>query len=361
MEVPQDADPAAVEQARQEIEALRKQIQDGASFAEVAREHSDDPGSAKQGGSLGQIERGQMVEPFEETLFALEPGQLSEPVRTRFGFHLIRVAGIESQQPKRLAEVRDQLVADYRLKEAENIFYDQAERLATLSYEQPDSLVPVAEQLGLEVQQSGWISQSTTEGLGSHEKVRRAAFSQEVLEDRLNSELLELGPNRAVVVRVAEHRPASQQPLEKVRDQVEAAVRQERTDELLTTRADELREQWVDGADGAALATEYEGEYNGAKTIDRQSQDPSATVVARAFAMGPETQGESAYAVARGNDGARTVIRLRSVQDADVAEMETEEREAIRNGLMQRNGSEAFAAVMKVIRGQAEIERSDNL
>ncbi|MEJ2327849.1 MAG: peptidylprolyl isomerase [Chromatiaceae bacterium] len=139
-----NADAAKAEAAKARIIAIRKRIESGADFAEVAKEVSEDPGSAAQGGDLGFIEKGLMDPAFDQAAFALKQGQLSEPVRTRFGYHLIEVTKIDPVKVKPFAEVKDQLLAQAKKRQFEGAYYDLAEKLANLTFESPDSLEPAA-------------------------------------------------------------------------------------------------------------------------------------------------------------------------------------------------------------------------
>jgi peptidyl-prolyl cis-trans isomerase D len=158
IEVPQDASEEQLEESRQQILELRKRIEQGAEFAEVAREHSDDTGSAEQGGSLGEVRSGDMVKPFEDVLFSLQPDELSEPVKTRFGFHLIKVDNIQPAETEQFDAVRDELAADYRRREAESIFFDRLDILANEAFENSGTLEPAAEAIGTEVRQSDFFT-----------------------------------------------------------------------------------------------------------------------------------------------------------------------------------------------------------
>ncbi|HSO78694.1 MAG TPA: SurA N-terminal domain-containing protein, partial [Chromatiaceae bacterium] len=143
------ADAAAEAEAKARIEAIQGRLAAGDDFATLARELSQDPGSAPQGGDLGMFGKGVMDPAFEQASFSLETGTTSEPVRSQFGYHLIQVTEIQPETLKAFEEVREQLVAEAARGGAEAVFYDMAERLANLVYENPDSLEPAAEALGL--------------------------------------------------------------------------------------------------------------------------------------------------------------------------------------------------------------------
>ena len=202
-----------VQAAKAEAGDLLAQIRGGADFAALAQTHSDDPGSAGSGGDLGWVERGVMVAPFEEAAFALSAGQVSDLVRTDFGFHVIQVAEVRGGSDVGFSGLRDKVDAAYRKFEAENLYFDYAERLANSAYESPDSLTPAAEELGLDVMTTDWITRlDVLPGVLGSPRVINAAFSDDVLLEGNNSELVEVGQQQAVVVRVTEHQPAGIKP-----------------------------------------------------------------------------------------------------------------------------------------------------
>ena len=152
--VPAGADEAVDAQAKAAIESARERVAKGEDFAAVAREVSQDPGTKGRGGDLGEFGRGVMDPAFEQAAFSLAKGQLSEPVRSRFGYHLIETTEIIPASIKPFEAVRAELIAEVTKQEASSHFFDQSERLAALVYESRDSLSPAAEQLGLQVQTS---------------------------------------------------------------------------------------------------------------------------------------------------------------------------------------------------------------
>ncbi|MCZ7598924.1 MAG: peptidylprolyl isomerase [Gammaproteobacteria bacterium] len=173
-----DADEAEVEAARQRAEEIAEQARAGADFAQLAREHSDDVGSAANGGDLGVINRGSMVQPFEEAVFDMdEAGAVGDPVRTRFGFHVIKLTGYRAAEVAPLEQVRGEIEEELKRQRAESQYPEQAETFATVVYEQPDSLDPAADALDLEIRTSDWFSADEGEGIAVNDRFRTVAFS----------------------------------------------------------------------------------------------------------------------------------------------------------------------------------------
>ena len=213
------------EEARTKLEDIKQQISNGASFEKLARERSEDPGSASQGGDLGWVEPGQMVKPFEDALFAMNKGEVSDIVESQFGLHLIKLVGIEAEPAKTLAEKRADFEKELKQEAVSSQFYDMSENMATTAYESPDSLNMVVDATGLPLKTSEIFTRDAGVGIAENELVRKAAFSKTVLEEGGNSDIVELSPEHIVVLRIREHKPASLRPLEEVRSAIENGLR----------------------------------------------------------------------------------------------------------------------------------------
>ena len=227
------ADAEGGDEALARAEELRARIVAGEAFEDVARAASDDPGSAEAGGDLGFGGRGIWVPPFEEAAFSLGVGVVSEPVQSDFGFHLIRVEDIRENRTRTFDEAKEELEREYRSDRAEQLYFEQVERLSNLAFEQPDNLDDAAEILGLTIEESGYLSRRGEPGhevLGDR-AVIAAAFDEDVLAGN-NSEPVELEGYRTVVVRVVDRRKPRQRTLDEVRPEIVAMLQAERaTDE----------------------------------------------------------------------------------------------------------------------------------
>ncbi|MCG7967654.1 MAG: SurA N-terminal domain-containing protein [Candidatus Thiodiazotropha taylori] len=231
IQVTADADQAAVDEAKQKIEDLAEQVRAGESFAELAKQHSQDPGSAASGGDLGMFGKGIMDPAFENAVFSLEEGAVSDPVRSNFGFHLIKLTGIKAGSVKPFDEAKSEVEKGYRLAEGEKRYFEMAEELANLSYDDPTSLESSASALGLTVEESEWMTRDQQAGPLAKPKVLGAAFSDDVLKERNNSELIELDSTSSVVVRVLDHQEASVEPLDDVRSRIVELLTKQKAEE----------------------------------------------------------------------------------------------------------------------------------
>ena len=210
------AEKLGKDKARQKAEEVLREVQaKPAAFAELARKHSDDPGSASQGGDLGFFGRGMMVNPFEDATFALRDGEVSGIVESDFGFHIIKLTGQHVAREKPLAEVRGEIERELKSSAVARKFAEAAESFSNMVYEQSDSLQPVAEQFKLKIQRSDWIGREANPAAGvlGNAKLLAAVFSDDTIQNKRNTEAVEVAQNTLVAARIAEYQPASVQPL----------------------------------------------------------------------------------------------------------------------------------------------------
>lgn len=351
-----------MEAARKQAEALRERLAAGEDFATLARQYSQDPGSAGQGGELGLVERGMMVEPFEKALFALKEGEISAPVQTDFGWHLIKLERIEKAKPKSLDEVRPTMLTEAAQRMAEERFHDLADRLATLAYEQPDSLAPAAEALGLKIETTGWVSRDKGEAVAASPKLRAAAFSPEVLEQGRNSELIDLGGNQAVVIRVKEHQPAADQPFEVVRAEVERRVIEQELARVVEADTARLRQALTAAGPVEVSLRELGAERGFAGQLKRLGAEEVDPAIRRAaFAAGRPKAGAPLVTNVRLAGGDMALVRVLAVQDGNPAAVDEGERAAIREELRQSVGMAELAAFIAQLKARAEITQRQDL
>lgn len=214
--------------ARVKAEEVLKEIKaKPGAFAELAKKHSDDPGSAAQGGDLGFFGREVMVKPFTDAAFALKEGEVSGIVESDFGFHIIKLTGEHVAREKALAEVRGEIENELKTTAASRKFAEAAESFSNMVYEQSDSLQPVAEQFKLKIQRSDWIGReansanSAANGVLGNAKLLAALFNDDTINNKRNTEAVEVGQNTLVSARIAEYKPASVQPFEGLQAAIE--------------------------------------------------------------------------------------------------------------------------------------------
>ena len=341
------ADEAA---ARKTIEELYQRAERGEDFSKLAEEFSQDPGSSKQGGKLGSVTRGMMVEPFEKALFALpKVGAISAPVRSQFGWHLIALDSIDPVKPKPLDEVRAQIEQDARKAMAETQFHDYADRLATLSYEHPDSLLPAAEQLGLSVSTSDWLDRAQS---SVNAKLVQAGFSEDVLKQGRNSDVLDLGAQHVAVVRLLAHEDAADQAFADVRADVEKRLIEQELNKAMQAEAEAVRLALAAAGEAAPPAGVVKGF---AGSIKRQARDVEAEVANLAFAMSPPATSAVAVQSVRLPSGDYAVVRLLAVKPGDASLLTPEERRGLSEDLRRNQAMSDGAVFDAYLRSKAEI------
>lgn len=208
-------------------ELLAQAKKNPAGFGDLAKAHSQDPGSAPAGGDLGFFQRGRMAKAFDDTVFAMgAAGEIAGPVETRFGYHVIKLEGIKPAERQPLEEVRTQIEDEVRKSTASRLYAEKAELFSSLVYEQSDSLKPAADALKLAPEQSTWITRERAEAAAlNHEKVLAAIFSDEAIKNKRNTEAIDVGGNTLVAARVVEHVASTRQPFEVVRELIEEQLR----------------------------------------------------------------------------------------------------------------------------------------
>lgn len=217
--VPKDAVEADKETARRKAEKILQQVkQKPAGFAALAKQYSEDPGSAANGGSLGMFVRGMMVKPFEDAVFALKKDEISGLVYTDFGFHIIKLSGIQPGTIKPVTEVKAQIVRTLKLARANDRFAELAEQFSNTVYEQSDSLKPAAELIGAKVQGPVWLTHGQQPSGLWNEKILQAVFSEDAVKNKRNTSAVEVAANTLVAARIGEYHPSSTRPLTEVAD-----------------------------------------------------------------------------------------------------------------------------------------------
>jgi peptidyl-prolyl cis-trans isomerase D len=356
--VPAGADEAAEAEARAEAEDVLTRLRAGADFAALAKEHSDDPGSSGTGGDLGWVERGVMVPAFEEAAFALERDALSDPVRTDFGFHIIQVTDIRGGSDAGFEELRDKVEAAYRKFEAENLYFDYAERLAETAYENSASLTPAAETLGLEIKSSDWVTRDgrLAPPLDSP-KVVNAAFSDDVLLEGHNSELIEIAPQRSVVVRVAEHEPAGVKPLEEHRAEIEQDFIERQAAEAAAEAGTKALAALRAGQNSLPEIAEQRGwTFEEPGMIGRDNTELPREIVSEAFSLQPPGSGSARYTGAALAGGDFVVIEVGEALAGELKSLPEARRELLAQQAAGQQADAQMQSLIQSLRERADIE-----
>lgn len=348
---------ASEDDARGKIEAAAARIAGGEDFAAVAEDISQDPGSKSKGGDLGWVSVGMMVPPFEDALFTLDTGVVSEPVETQFGWHLIEVQEIRPERVRSFddSDVQTELDDMYRERQAREKFDALAEQLEQVSFENPASLQPVSEQLGLDIQVSEWMTRDGGAGIGGNDAVIAAAFSDLVLNAGENSLPINVG-RRQVVLRVAEHEAERAQTLDEVRADLVEELTQEAVAEKLQAMADADLAKLEEGKSLADLADQDAAANQQPVTAERGDIAPARVIIASVFNM-PEPSAEGAsYDTVMMPNGNLALIELEQVTDGNWAEAIESEKEATKRRIESKRANEEYSALQAALRAQADVK-----
>jgi peptidyl-prolyl cis-trans isomerase D len=344
-----EADDSSEADAKAKIEEIAKRLSSGEDFATLAKEVSEDPGSANEGGDLGFAGPGVYDPAFEEALYALDEGQVSAPVRSDFGWHLIKLLGVQSSEVPTLESMKAELVRELKAQQVEQRFVEASKQLEDTAFESSD-LVQPAQELGLSVQTTeAFGREGGAEGIIANRQIIQTAFSDEVLVDGANSGVIELDPDTVVAVRVKEHLQPEVLPFDAVKDDIVAQLKRSKA-------AEQARE-----AGERLIATLREGgqvdqPWQPVEAASRNQEGVEPAVLQQVFRMPkPEASDTPAYGSVRLPGGDFVVIRLNGVSEPK-AELSEEDKQNYRRFLASRSGQQDFAAYRQLLQADAEIE-----
>ena len=304
-------DDAAV---KAKAEGILKRAEGGEDFAKLAKEFSQDPGSSSQGGDLGWSERKVWVAPFADAAYAMKVDEIRGPVKTQFGYHILKLAGIQPATVKTFEQSRAELEAEYRRNEAEKLFNNAQDQLADAALQNTSDIDVVARKAGLTVLEIPIFSRTDGGGaLGKARAVIDAAFSQDVLDGRL-SQIVEVEKGRGVVLRVSDHKLPQQKPLESVRNELVAAWKKQRGGELAAAAAAAAVKQLTAGGSWDTVAKSLGAAVVPPKFVARSDQGVPVEIRGAAFGEA-KPAGKPIYSDTRLGNGDAAIIALSAVRE----------------------------------------------
>lgn len=269
--------------AKATAEEVLKEVQKNpAKFADLARQHSQDPGSANKGGDLGFNARGMMVKSFDDAVFAQKEGEISGLVESEYGYHIIKVTGIRPAKQRPLQEVRADIEGELKRQAATRKFAEAAESFNNMVYEQSDGLQPVADKFKLTIEKTGWLPKNADPqvkaalGLLGNDKVLAGLFSEDAVKNKRNTEAVEVAQNTLLAARVAEHIPASTRPFDAVKGDIEKHLKTQEALAQATSAGEAKLEELKKGEDKVA----WSASRGLSRMQARQSQLPVAALQA---------------------------------------------------------------------------------
>lgn len=344
------------DQAQAKLIEVQKRLEQGDEFAALAKEFSDDSGSAADGGDLGFAGPGVYDPAFEEALYGLSENAVSAPVRSEFGWHLIKLLEVQAPEVPSFASLEEKLQDDLKARHVEQRFVEVAKDLEDSAFEASDLAQP-AQELGLEVKTTeAFGRQGGSEGLTANRQVIQAAFSDEVLEDGSNSSVIELDPNTVVVMRVKEHNKPEQLPLEQVSESIRAQLTQVRASEAVKLEGEAQLNALREGVTPVMQADAGQG-WNVTEAATRSQEGVEPLVLQALFRMGkPEAADKPTFTGVSLSNGDFVIVRLNGVSQPEQV-LADEEKAMYARFLASRAGQKDFAAFRKQLEEKADIER----
>lgn len=342
---PQGASPEQKAELKKQAEAVLAEVrQNPARFPDIARQKSQDPGSAGQGGDLGWFARGMMVKPFEDAVFSLGKGQVSELVESEFGFHVIKLDDVRSRT---LAEARPEILERLKAQKAQLTFQSQSEKFNEIVYQQADSLQPAAAELKLEIRKSDWIGrQGAKEQTLSNPRLIEAIFSDDVLKNKHNSEAVEVASGVLVAARVIEHKPEQDLPLSEVSAGIASRLREDKAFKLALDEG-AARLKRLQG--GEALNLRWSASQEVVRVGTQQLDDAQLKEI---FRVSPDKL--PGYVGGELKGVGYLVFRVTKILPAEP--LNEQARQSMKETLSQMYGQVALTAYLEGLRKQIKVE-----
>lgn len=340
--------------ASKKAEELLAKIKAGEDFAKLAEANSADTLSARKGGDLEPFEKGVMDPAFEKAAFSLaKPGDLSSVVKSKFGFHIIKLVGVEPQSTKAFDAVKADVIAKLQSEKAHEIFLEQQQKLSDLSFENPDSLDVVAEKLGMKVVTSDYFSAATTSYPLSDPKVKQLAFSSDLREQNINSDVVNPAEGIALVLHVLDYKPAAVRALAEVKSKVTAAVKAQKAQDEAARQAKLLEAALAKGDTVDALLKEVDGFSKAHKAVTRNSADLDPAIQQALFRMSKPADGKPSVELIAQSNGDQVVLVL-----DQVAVSKTEDSKMLpmfEAQLVQGKSAQTYQALLEQARNDGDI------
>lgn len=322
-------------------------------FADLAREYSQDPGSAAKGGDLGFFARNMMVKSFEDAVFQMKLDEISGVVETDHGFHIIQLSAIKNAEPVSFDKVKGQVEQEVKKQKAEKVFGEMADDFSNMVYEQSDSLQPAAEKFGLSIQQSDWTGRNGGQPpYFTNERLLQAAFSDDVIKDKRNTEAVEVSPNTLVAARLLNYRPATTLSMTELKDKIAGLIARQEADKAAINEGKQKLAQLQEGKDGAV-------KWGAAQQVSRKEPHGLDSETLRAVFKADATKLPSYTGIAN-PQGGFTLIRVEHVTKP--APPEAAQQQAFARQLQQLVAQEELLAYLAGVRKRYDVSvNNDNL
>lgn len=352
-----DADAKAQKAAEEKAARIAAEARKpGADFAALARADSDDTGSKDSGGDLGWVAHdGGMVKPFEDALFAMQAGDVSEPVKTDFGWHVIKLREVRSGKQTSFEDARAQLASEQGDVDRERAFNEVTGKLVDQVLKNPSALAPAARAVDLPVQKLGPFARGQGTGIAANPAVVRAAFSESLVQDGTVSDPIEIAPGHSVVIRVTQHTPERALALAEVKDRVVAEIRGDRMRKATQTAADAMVARLKGGETLSAMAATLGLSAQDVPNVPRGVPVPDPAATEAYFEVPVPAAGKVSPGAVMLDNGGAVVFAVTKVTPGDPKEASEQERTALQQQLAQLAGNEDAAGMLKSLRKKMKI------
>lgn len=353
--VPSELGTDAMEwdEAMEKAEGIIAQLEGGASFAELAEKNSEDTLSAKKGGEMGFIAPGDFTsKALEDALYSLAVGGYSKPVRTEQGVQIVQLDEIQASEQKTFADVREQIINERKGQVAQERFIEVADEIANLVVEQPDDLLEISESFDLAIKETGLLTAASSDGIFAYPKVKTLAFSEDVLVEKLNSDLIEVADGHVIAMRLVEHKPSEQKPIDSVKEEIKALVAIRKAAQETSEQGRNLFVKMENGASMESVATDNSLEVVSHGAIRRDDNRVPQLLSQHAFSMPKPAEGDRVVDGVAQADGSFALIELNNVTPGS-----EELDDATYQQLSQRvnYGRREFSAVIDAIQEEGEV------
>ena len=323
-------------------------------FAALAAEVSDDKLTAKTGGDLGLFNVGVMEKSFEDAASVLKLSEVSNPVKSAFGYHLIKVTELMPGEVKPFDAVKNEVTKAYQKAQAENAFYEKGERLTEMSYEHPDSLKTVADNLGLTVNKSALFTKDKGDGIAADEKVRNMAFTEEVLQGN-NSTPVELGTDRLVVLRLLEHKAAAARDIKDVKPDIAATLLADKAKQQALEKAKQIKTRLQASESIQAVAAENKLQVKTATGLTRNKEDLPLALSQAIFKAAKPVAGKPSVFIAELPAGEQAVVSLTKVTAGVMTEDDKKQLDLATKNIAKAFGQTEFNALVNSLQADADV------
>jgi peptidyl-prolyl cis-trans isomerase D len=346
-----DEDEAAAESTANDVLV---RVQAGESFEALALEFSKDGGTAASGGDLGALTRSQLAGELGSTIFAMDEGQLVGPIKSDFGFHIIRLDQVLERGPLPLDQVRGELLTELRDRESDDA-YRTLERSLSDALFDSSSLSEISAIVGIDVQGASGFTRLGGEPFGSNQAAIDAVFAERVRNGDEISEIIELDANRAAIFNVTQYREAARQALAEVSDQIVAMIRSQEADRIVSARVEQLLQSLAAGEDFGAAAEAAGATVENPRLMGRQDQDVDQAVLFQVFASKKPGQNSPVTGRVSNAGGGYTVYSLDAILPGRPESIPLAERDSGKLQLAQQAGGADFVAFVQALYERADI------